>query len=124
MAGQGPRTCHFGSRSPLPLPFRFVDFAPPTPTMAGSWPLRSKGPPNPRRRTGACIRAEAMRLLTAIPVYNEQAHLAPVLNEVLRFADEVLVVDDGSTDATPELLAAFPQIQVIRHPKNLGYGAG
>jgi glycosyltransferase involved in cell wall biosynthesis len=66
----------------------------------------------------------AMRLLTAIPVYNEQAHLAPVLTEVLRFADEVLVVDDGSTDRTPALLAEFPQIQVIRHPVNRGYGAG
>lgn len=65
-----------------------------------------------------------MRLLTAIPVYNEQAHIEPVLAEVLRFADDVLVVDDGSTDRTPELLRRFPQIQVIRHPTNRGYGAG
>jgi glycosyltransferase involved in cell wall biosynthesis len=65
-----------------------------------------------------------MRLLTAIPVYNEEAHLEPVLAEVLRYADDVLVVDDGSTDRTPELLGRFPQIQVIRHPKNRGYGAG
>jgi glycosyltransferase involved in cell wall biosynthesis len=65
-----------------------------------------------------------MRLLTAIPVYNEEAHIEPVLTEVLRHADDVLVVDDGSTDRTPELLGRFPQIQVIRHPKNRGYGAG
>jgi glycosyltransferase involved in cell wall biosynthesis len=65
-----------------------------------------------------------MRLLTAIPVHNEEAYLEPVLTEVLRFADEVLVVDDGSTDRTPELLERFPQVQVIRHPRNLGYGAG
>jgi dolichol-phosphate mannosyltransferase len=36
----------------------------------------------------------------------------------------VLVVDDGSTDRTPELLRGFPQVQVIRHAKNRGYGAG
>jgi dolichol-phosphate mannosyltransferase len=65
-----------------------------------------------------------MRLLTAIPVYNEQDHIEPILREVLRFADEVLVVDDGSTDETPERLSRFPQIQVIRHPRNRGYGAG
>jgi dolichol-phosphate mannosyltransferase len=65
-----------------------------------------------------------MRLLTAIPVYNEQAELEPVLRAVLRYAGDVLVVDDGSTDATPRLLAGFPEVRVIRHPRNLGYGAG
>ena len=65
-----------------------------------------------------------MQILTAIPVYNEEAHLEPVLAEVLRYAGDVLVVDDGSTDRTPELLRKFPTVQVIRHPKNRGYGAG
>jgi glycosyltransferase involved in cell wall biosynthesis len=65
-----------------------------------------------------------MRLLTAIPVYNEERYLESVLTEVLRYAGDVLVVDDGSTDGTPERLRAFPNIQVIRHPTNRGYGAG
>ncbi|MEO6808324.1 MAG: glycosyltransferase family 2 protein [Isosphaeraceae bacterium] len=65
-----------------------------------------------------------MHLLTAIPVYNEEAHLEPVLTEVLNHADHVLVVDDGSTDQTPDLLRRFPQVQVIRHSRNQGYGAG
>jgi glycosyltransferase involved in cell wall biosynthesis len=65
-----------------------------------------------------------MRVLTAIPVYNEQAHIEPVLTEVLRHASDVLVVDDGSTDQTPKILLHFPTVQVIRHPMNLGYGAG
>jgi glycosyltransferase involved in cell wall biosynthesis len=65
-----------------------------------------------------------MRLLTAIPVHNEEASLVGVLTEVLRYAGDVLVVDDGSTDNTPALLAGFPTIQTIRHPRNLGYGAG
>lgn len=65
-----------------------------------------------------------MRVLTAVPVYNEEAHLEPVLAEVLRHAGDVLVVDDGSTDRTPELLRHFPQVQVIRHARNMGYGAG
>ena len=36
-----------------------------------------------------------MHLLTAIPVYNEEEYLKPVLAEVLRYAGDVLVVDDG-----------------------------
>ena len=65
-----------------------------------------------------------MRLLTAIPVYNEEASLVGVLTEVLKYAGDVLVVDDGSTDRTPMLLREFPTVRTIRHSRNLGYGAG
>ncbi len=64
-----------------------------------------------------------MHLLTAIPIYNEEVYLQPVLTEVLQYAENVLVVDDGSSDRTPELLREFPTIQMVRHPRNLGYGA-
>jgi dolichol-phosphate mannosyltransferase len=64
-----------------------------------------------------------MRLLTAVPVYNEEAHIEPVLRTVQQYAGDILVVDDGSTDGTPERLQAFSGIQVIRHPRNRGYGA-
>jgi glycosyltransferase involved in cell wall biosynthesis len=65
-----------------------------------------------------------MRLLTAIPVHNEEASLVGVLTEVLKHAGDVLVVDDGSTDLTAALLREFPTVRTIRHPHNLGYGAG
>src|SRR6516165_4124553 len=65
-----------------------------------------------------------MRLLTAIPVYNEEEYLEPVLTEVLKYAGDVLVVDDGSTDRTPDRLRAFPTVRTIRHDRNQGYGAG
>ena len=65
-----------------------------------------------------------MKILTAIPVHNEEQYLEDVLREVLRYASDVLVVDDGSTDRTPELLGGFPTVQVLRRPTNLGYGAG
>lgn len=61
--------------------------------------------------------------LTALPVYNEQRHVESVLREVLRHARDVLVVDDGSTDRTPEILRSIPEIRVLRHPCNRGYGA-
>ncbi len=67
------------------------------------------------------------RFLTALPVYNEAAHVTGVLDEVLRFTPDVLVVDDGSTDGTSALLAARAasrgDIRVVRHATNAGYGA-
>jgi glycosyltransferase involved in cell wall biosynthesis len=65
-----------------------------------------------------------MRLLTAIPVHNEEKYLEDVLREVSRHAENILVVDDGSTDQTPELLRRLAAVKVLRHPRNLGYGAG
>jgi glycosyltransferase involved in cell wall biosynthesis len=62
-----------------------------------------------------------MKTLVAIPVYNEEKYVRGVLSRVLERAPHVLVVDDGSTDRTPALLAEFP-VDVIRHGKNRGYG--
>ena len=64
-----------------------------------------------------------MRFLTAIPVYNEAAHVREVLAEVRRYSPEILVVNDGSTDGTGELLALEPGIHRVVHPRNRGYGA-
>lgn len=65
----------------------------------------------------------SQRLLTALPVFNEQDHLNPVLDQVVQHADDVVVIDDGSTDDTPKLLAARNDIQVVTHDPNRGYGA-
>ena len=64
-----------------------------------------------------------MQFLTAIPVYNEERHLETVLGEVRRYSPHILVIDDGSTDGTPDILADQKGIQVLRHQRNRGYGA-
>jgi dolichol-phosphate mannosyltransferase len=64
-----------------------------------------------------------MQVLTAIPIYNEERHLEGVLHEVRRYCRDILVIDDGSTDRTPELLARQQDLRVITHPTNRGYGA-
>jgi dolichol-phosphate mannosyltransferase len=64
----------------------------------------------------------AGRLLTTLPVYNEASHVADVLGRVLPFCSDVLVVNDGSTDNTAAELARYPNLRVITHEKNRGYG--
>lgn len=63
------------------------------------------------------------RTLTALPVYNEARYVMPVLDEVVRSSEDVLVVDDGSSDGTSDLLASRRDIRTLRHPQNQGYGA-
>jgi glycosyltransferase involved in cell wall biosynthesis len=67
------------------------------------------------------------------PAHNEEANLRGLVEEALatlpRLADvfEIVIVDDGSRDATPriadELAAADPRVRVVHHPRNRGYGA-
>lgn len=61
--------------------------------------------------------------LTALPVYNEANYVEGVLDEVLQYSRHVLVVDDGSTDGTSDLLAQRIDVQVLNHEQNRGYGA-
>jgi len=65
----------------------------------------------------------ALKFLTALPVFNEAKHVTSVLDEVAKYASDILVVDDGSTDGTAELLAERDDIDVVVHKQNQGYGA-
>lgn len=66
---------------------------------------------------------EKNRFLTVLPVYNEEATVNDVLNLVVKYADDVLVVDDGSTDTTSELLGKRDDVILLSHGDNRGYGA-
>jgi len=64
-----------------------------------------------------------MAFLVGIPVYNEEKHVAHVIGEVQKYTSRIFVVDDGSTDATSELLGKIRGIDVLKHAENKGYGA-
>ena len=66
-----------------------------------------------------------MRVLIAIPIYNEQDHVQSVLEKVREYADHILVLDDGSTDRTPDILNELKgpmDLDIIRHESIMGYG--
>lgn len=58
-----------------------------------------------------------------IPTYNNVGTVRRVVMETLGYCDDVIVVNDGSTDGTREILAAIPEIDVVDYPKNAGKGA-
>lgn len=62
-----------------------------------------------------------------IPAYNEEAGIAKTLTLLLQEKylekEEIIVVDDGSSDSTARIVETFPQIKLIRHPFNRGYGS-
>lgn len=60
--------------------------------------------------------------VVVIPTYNNAATLERVITEVLKYSLPVIVVNDGSTDATTDILGRFSEIQVISYPKNRGKG--
>jgi dolichol-phosphate mannosyltransferase len=71
---------------------------------------------------------EASLLSVIIPVFNEVATVARLLERVLAVASpkQPIVVDDGSTDGTAAILKRYadhPEVIVLRHPHNRGKGA-
>jgi glycosyltransferase involved in cell wall biosynthesis len=85
--------------------------------------------------TEAAVATERVpRLTWFFPAHNEEANLEPLVEEAigvlpeLAEAWEIVIVDDGSRDRTPQLAdalaAAHPGlVRVVHHPTNLGYGA-
>ena len=76
---------------------------------------------------------EKISLSVFFPCYNEEKNIGKLLKEATQFLPiiahdyEIIVIDDGSRDATLEIAQKFsqknPKIKVIRHKKNKGYGA-
>jgi dolichol-phosphate mannosyltransferase len=70
---------------------------------------------------------ERMKLSVLVPVYNESRTLKEMLRQLLQLPvdQEILVVDDGSTDGTWEILETIkdPRVRRFRHDRNRGKGA-
>lgn len=64
-----------------------------------------------------------LRVGVVIPAFNEQDAIATTVATIPDFIDEIIVVDDASTDDTQGRARIHPDICVIRHPHNRGVGA-
>ena len=57
-----------------------------------------------------------------VPTYNNHKTLKRVLDSVLEHTSDIIIVNDGCTDTTAEILNQYPHLVVVHHPKNLGKG--
>lgn len=72
-------------------------------------------------------------LSVVIPALNEENGIAEIVDRVLSAREplaevgvsglELIVVDDGSTDRTGDIVASYPDVVLVKHPVNRGYGA-
>jgi glycosyltransferase involved in cell wall biosynthesis len=75
----------------------------------------------------------SVTLSVVIPALNEERGISDILTRALSIREdlksisvdglEVIVVDDGSSDRTAEIVAEFPSVRLVRHAQNRGYGA-
>jgi glycosyltransferase involved in cell wall biosynthesis len=67
---------------------------------------------------------EGRTVAVVVPAYNEEALVGSTVAGVPDFVDRIIVVDDGSKDATAECAeSGDPRVEVVRHERNHGVGA-
>lgn len=78
----------------------------------------------PREETAGFVPGpDPGKTVVVLPAYNAELTLAEIVPQIpLRRGDELLLVDDASTDRTVEVAREIPGLTVIRHPQNRGYG--
>jgi glycosyltransferase involved in cell wall biosynthesis len=65
---------------------------------------------------------EQYKVCVIVPTYNNHKTLKRVLDSVLQYTSNVIVVNDGSTDTTVQILESYPHVMQIHHSKNSGKG--
>jgi glycosyltransferase involved in cell wall biosynthesis len=63
-----------------------------------------------------------LKITVGIPAFNEEKNIASIISRLKVFTDSIIVCDDGSSDMTAKIAEDMGAI-LIKHPKNLGYGA-
>ena len=73
------------------------------------------------------VKSSMLELSIVFPAYNEERNIVKCLQAARPFIDshnaEIIIVDDGSEDSTAQLVQTFPEVRLIQHQSNRGYGA-
>ena len=67
-------------------------------------------------------KADALKACVIIPTYNNATTLAAVIEDVTQYSNHVIVINDGSTDNTVDIVKNYPAVQFISYAKNVGKG--
>ena len=67
-------------------------------------------------------KADVLKACVIIPTYNNAATLAAVIKDVAQYSSHIIVVNDGSTDNTVDIVKQFPAVQFISYTENIGKG--
>ncbi len=67
-------------------------------------------------------KVDALKACVIIPTYNNAATLAGIIEDVAQYSDHIVVVNDGSTDSTIDIVHNYPAVQFISYNKNVGKG--
>ena len=65
---------------------------------------------------------EEKKCCVIIPTYNNCTTIDNVIRGVIKYTDDIIIVNDGSTDETNDILKKFSNVKVINYPKNKGKG--
>lgn len=63
-----------------------------------------------------------MRCCVLLPTYNNAGSIGSVIDGILGFTGDLIVINDGSTDETAAILTGYPAVKTIGYPKNRGKG--
>jgi glycosyltransferase involved in cell wall biosynthesis len=63
-----------------------------------------------------------LKVCVIIPTYNNAGTLARIIADVAKYTQQIIVVNDGSTDDTAQIVKEFPFAQLISYPVNIGKG--
>lgn len=67
--------------------------------------------------------AKELKICVLIPTYNNEKHVLKVVDSVLEYIQDIIVVNDGSTDSTLSLLSTYSsKIHIISYSENKGKG--
>jgi len=63
-----------------------------------------------------------LKCCVLIPTFNNASKLEQVIRDVATYTNDIVIVNDGSTDSTEDILLKYPQLKIARHEKNAGKG--